>query len=88
MGARRELHIGLDYIDEVGRILADYALEGGEMVQLSQSRLFFLVNALEEASGHARAAARRLPDSPYAIQEGCKSTASPIACGAAMSRAR
>jgi hypothetical protein len=64
-----EIHTGLDYLDEVARILEEYALNYGTYEALTQSRLYFLTHALEEASGRARAAARQLPDSPYNLSE-------------------
>ena len=52
-----EIHIGLDYIDEVARILVDAAMHHDDPdLRLSESRLWFLAHAVEEASGRARAA--------------------------------
>jgi hypothetical protein len=60
-----EVHIGLDHLDEVARILEDYAMNYDSCAPLTESRLFFLVHAIEEASGRAPTAARQLPGSPY-----------------------
>jgi hypothetical protein len=47
-----EIHIGLDYIDEVARILVDAAMHHDDPdLRLSESRLWFLAHAVEEASG-------------------------------------
>jgi hypothetical protein len=37
--------------------------------RLSESRLWFLAHAVEEAAGRARATARQLPGSPYNLDE-------------------
>ena len=63
--AHDELHTGLDYIDEVARILAEAALNYNTLEAMSDSRLYFLANALEEASKRACEAARQIPGSPY-----------------------
>ena len=63
--AHDEIHMGLDYIDEVARILVDAAMNYDTVDPMSESRLYFLANALEEASKRAREAARQLPGSPY-----------------------
>ena len=67
--AHDEIHIGLDYIDEVARILVDAALNYDTVDPMTESRLYFLANVLEEASKRAREAARQLPGSPYNFAE-------------------
>jgi hypothetical protein len=68
--AHDDLHTGLDYIDEVARILVDAAMHYDDPnFRLSESRLWFLAHAVEEAAGGARAAARQLPGSPYNLDE-------------------
>ncbi len=69
--AHDDLHTGLDYIDEVARIIVDAAMNDET---LDSKRLFFLAHSIESASTTARAAARRIPGSPYAMtddDQGC-----------------